>query len=258
MHLLLLRTPHLALRATARTMTTKRSRPAPVLRVKKMTPEAILPTRGSSLAAGLDLSAAYDAVIPAGGKGLVKTDLIIAVPDGCYARVAPRSGLAWKKFIDTGAGVVDADYRGNVGVILFNHSNEDFPVKRGDRVAQLILEKIEYPEVQEVEEIEETARGAGGFGSTGVDVPITKKQHLVSNGTAEDEEDGEFDSTFKAIEMLSEKKVVDDMARAELKKKLFTASERQFKLLSTALDNYIEDDNSAKVLEWINAFLESN
>ncbi|KAG2778362.1 hypothetical protein PC129_g9413 [Phytophthora cactorum] len=239
-------------------MTTKRSRPAPVLRVKKMTSEAILPTRGSILAAGLDLSAAYDAVIPAGGKGLVKTDLIIAVPDGCYARVAPRSGLAWKKFIDTGAGVIDADYRGNVGVILFNHSSDDFPVKRGDRVAQLILEKIEYPEVQEVDEIEETARGAGGFGSTGVDVPIAKKQHVASNGSAEDQEEDEFDATFKAIELLSEKKVIDDKTRTQLKKKLFTATERQFKLLNKALDNYIDDENSTNVLEWINAFLESN
>lgn len=82
---------------------------APVLlRVKKLTELAILPTRGSALAAGFDLSSAYDAIIPARGKGLVKTDLVVAVPDGCYARVAPRSGLALKKFIDTGAGVIGA------------------------------------------------------------------------------------------------------------------------------------------------------
>jgi deoxyuridine 5'-triphosphate nucleotidohydrolase len=64
-----------------------------------------------------------------------------------YARIAPRSGLAWKHFIDTGAGVVDYDYRGNVGVILFNHSDKDFEVKKGDRVAQMILERITTPEV---------------------------------------------------------------------------------------------------------------
>lgn len=79
---------------------------APILRVKKLTDLAIIPSRGSTLAAGFDLSSAYDAVIPARGKGLVKTDLVVAVPDGCYARVAPRSGLALKKFIDTGAGVI--------------------------------------------------------------------------------------------------------------------------------------------------------
>ncbi|KAG6610830.1 Deoxyuridine 5'-triphosphate nucleotidohydrolase [Phytophthora cinnamomi] len=237
-------------------MSTKRSRPAPVLRVKKLSPEAILPTRGSSLAAGLDLSAAYDAVIPAGGKGLVKTDLVVAVPAGCYARVAPRSGLALKKFIDTGAGVIDADYRGNVGVILFNHAAEDFPVQRGDRVAQLILEKIEYPEVQEVAEIEDTARGAGGFGSTGVDLPIAKKQHVASS--AGDESDDELDVAFRALELLAERKVVDDKTRAQLKKKLFSASERQFKLLNKALADYLDDEDSAKVLEWLNAFLDAN
>lgn len=111
---------------------------------------------------------AYDYVVPAGGKELVKTDLSIAIPKGTYARVAPRSGLAWKKFIDVGAGVVDYDYRGNVGVILFNHGKEDFEVKVGDRVAQLILEQIMTPEVVECEDLDETERGAGGFGSTGV------------------------------------------------------------------------------------------
>ena len=108
------------------------------LRVKKITPNAIMPKRGSPLSAGVDLSAAYDAVVPAGGKALIKTDLAVATPTNCYARIAPRSGLALKKFIDVGAGVVDADYRGNVGVILFNHGPEDFPVARGDRIAQLL------------------------------------------------------------------------------------------------------------------------
>jgi deoxyuridine 5'-triphosphate nucleotidohydrolase len=81
---------------------------------------------------------------------------------------APRSGLAVKNFIDVGAGVVDYDYRGNVGVVLFNHGEEDFAVARGDRVAQLVLERISMAGVTEVQELAETARGAGGFGSTGV------------------------------------------------------------------------------------------
>ena len=87
---------------------------------------------------------------------------------------APRSGLAVKKHIDVGAGVVDADYRGNVGVVLFNFSDEDFAVAPGDRIAQMILEKVDMAEVEEVEDLPDTARGAGGFGSTGVsaDVPI--------------------------------------------------------------------------------------
>lgn len=83
-------------------------------------------------------------------------------------RIAPRSGLAAKHFIDTGAGVIDADYRGQVKVLLFNHNDADFAVAEGDRVAQLIIERIYTPEVVEVAELEESVRGAGGFGSTGV------------------------------------------------------------------------------------------
>ena len=87
---------------------------------------------------------------------------------GCYGRIAPRSGLAHKNFIDVGAGVIDSDYRGNVGVILFNFGEQDFEVKKGDRIAQLICEKIEYPDLIEEEELAESERGDGGFGSTGV------------------------------------------------------------------------------------------
>jgi dUTP pyrophosphatase len=136
--------------------------------VKKLTELATLPIRGSEHAAGFDLASAYDVVIPAHGKGLVKTDLAIAIPEFTYARIAPRSGLAVKKFIDTGAGVVDYDYRGNVGVVLFNHGDEDFEVKKGDRVAQLILERISMAGCEEVDELSATERGIGGFGSTGV------------------------------------------------------------------------------------------
>lgn len=88
-------------------------------------------------------------------------------PHGTDGRVAPRSGLASKNFIDTGAGVIDADYRGPVKILLFNHSDVDFAVKEGDRVAQLVIERIYTPEVVEVEELEASVRGAGGFGSTG-------------------------------------------------------------------------------------------
>ncbi|KAI7887637.1 dUTPase-like protein [Mucor mucedo] len=110
---------------------------------------------------------AHDIVIPAQGKTIVATDIAIAVPEGHYGRVAPRSGLAAKHHLDTGAGVIDADYRGPVGVVMFNFSKVDYEVKRGDRIAQLIIEKISTPDVLEVESLEESARGAGGFGSTG-------------------------------------------------------------------------------------------
>ena len=89
------------------------------------------------------------------------------MPHGTYGRVAPRSGLAWKNHIDIGAGVVDEDYRGNVGVVMFNHADVQFEVKRGDRVAQLVCEKIAYPEIEELPSLDDTERGVGGFGSTG-------------------------------------------------------------------------------------------
>ncbi|RCV41550.1 hypothetical protein SETIT_9G145300v2 [Setaria italica] len=146
----------------------KISKIAPLLKVKKLSDKAVLPSRGSALAAGYDLSSAAEMVVPARGKALVPTDLSIAIPEGTYARVAPRSGLALKHSIDVGAGVIDADYRGPVGVILFNHSDVDFAVKPGDRIAQMIIEVIATPEVAEVEDLDATVRGEGGFGSTGV------------------------------------------------------------------------------------------
>ncbi|KAK1389343.1 Deoxyuridine 5'-triphosphate nucleotidohydrolase [Heracleum sosnowskyi] len=144
------------------------TRPAHYFRVKKLSEKAILPSRGSPLSAGYDLSSALEIKVPARGKALVPTDLSIAVPEGTYARIAPRSGLAWKHSIDVGAGVIDADYRGPVGVILFNYSDVNFEVKAGDRIAQLIIEQIVTPEVTEVDDLDLTVRGAGGFGSTGV------------------------------------------------------------------------------------------
>ncbi|KAL4967940.1 dUTPase-like protein [Aspergillus stella-maris] len=139
----------------------------PALQVKKLTPTARAPTRGSAFAAGYDIYASKEIIIPSKGKALVDTGLAIAVPEGTYGRVAPRSGLASKNFIDVGAGVIDADYRGEVKVLLFNFSETDFTVKEGDRVAQLVLERIFTPEVVVVEELAESVRGAGGFGSTG-------------------------------------------------------------------------------------------
>ncbi|KAM4829291.1 deoxyuridine 5'-triphosphate nucleotidohydrolase, mitochondrial [Thomomys bottae] len=149
----------------------KRSRPAKEddmrLRFVRLSDHATAPTRGSARAAGYDLYSAYDYTIPPMEKALVKTDIQIALPSGCYGRVAPRSGLAAKHFIDVGAGVIDEDYRGNVGVVLFNFGKEKFEVKKGDRIAQLICERIFYPEIEEVQVLDDTERGSGGFGSTG-------------------------------------------------------------------------------------------
>ncbi|XP_039073979.1 deoxyuridine 5'-triphosphate nucleotidohydrolase, mitochondrial isoform X1 [Hyaena hyaena] len=148
----------------------KRARPAEDamrLRFVRLSEHATAPTKGSARAAGYDLYSAYDYTVPPMEKALVKTDIQIALPSGCYGRIAPRSGLAAKHFIDVGAGVIDEDYRGNVGVVLFNFGKEKFEVKKGDRIAQLICERIFYPEIEEVQVLDDTERGSGGFGSTG-------------------------------------------------------------------------------------------
>ena len=136
--------------------------------MKKLRNNATVPCRGTDGAAGYDLSSAEDLIISGKGKGVVKTGLAIAIPEGTYARIAPRSGLSVKQFIDVGAGVVDADYRGEVGVVLFNHADDGFRVRQGDRIAQLILERIKTPAVEVVDELDDTSRGAAGFGSTGI------------------------------------------------------------------------------------------
>ncbi|VDL39447.1 unnamed protein product [Hymenolepis diminuta] len=140
----------------------------PVLRFRKVSDHAHTPTRGSEMAAGYDLYSAVDCVVKTGGRSLINTDIQISLPPGCYGRIAPRSGLCLKHGIDVGAGVVDQDYRGNIMVVLFNFGDEDFTVKRGDRIAQLICEKIYLPTLEECSNLGETKRGANGYGSTGV------------------------------------------------------------------------------------------
>lgn len=139
-----------------------------VLYFKKISENAFKPVRGSANAAGLDLKSAYDCTVPSRGRALVKTDLQIQLPANTYGRIAPRSGLALNYFIDVGAGVIDEDYRGEVGVLLFNHSSDKFKIKRGDRIAQLICEKIVKPIAIEKVVLDDTERGENGFGSTDV------------------------------------------------------------------------------------------
>lgn len=137
------------------------------LRFRKLHPQAKLPTRGSPLAAGLDLYSVEPLTILAGQRAAVRTGLSVAIPEGFYGRVAPRSGLAIEHGLDVLAGVIDSDYRGEIRCALINHGGEPVLIKTGQRVAQLVIEAIATPEAVWTEELEETARGAGGFGSTG-------------------------------------------------------------------------------------------
>jgi len=131
-----------------------------------------LPKYETSLSAGVDLRANLDApiVLKPLERTLIKTGLFIALPEGFEAQVRPRSGLAFKNGITVlnSPGTIDADYRGEVGVILVNLSNIDFTVNDGERIAQLVVAKHEQADFFEVKELNETSRGAGGFGSTGV------------------------------------------------------------------------------------------
>jgi dUTP pyrophosphatase len=131
-----------------------------------------LPKYESEGAAGMDLLAAIDVpiILKSGEVSLVKTGIAIALEKGFEAQVRPRSGLALKNGITVlnSPGTIDSDYRGEVCVILINHSKQDFTITRGMRIAQMVIAKYEQAKIIEVKDLDETARGAGGFGSTGV------------------------------------------------------------------------------------------
>ena len=131
-----------------------------------------IPAYETPLSAGMDLRANIEQTITLKPleRVVVKTGLMIALPSGYEAQIRPRSGLAAKKGITVlnSPGTIDADYRGEIGVILINLSTEDFLINDGDRIAQMVVAKYERVDFEHVEELNETTRGIGGFGSTGV------------------------------------------------------------------------------------------
>jgi dUTP pyrophosphatase len=130
-----------------------------------------LPAYETELSAGMDMRANLEEPVVLGSleRALIPTGLFMALPPGTEAQVRPRSGLAWKQGLSVlnSPGTIDADYRGEVKVILVNLSAESVTIEDGERVAQLVIAKHEQPELVEVVELSETTRGAGGFGSTG-------------------------------------------------------------------------------------------
>jgi dUTP pyrophosphatase len=137
------------------------------IKVKLLLPEAILPTRATPGAAGLDLYAAESLLIKPHAHATVETGVAIALPADHVGLVWPRSGWAAKYAIDTLAGVVDCDYRGGIGVVLVNHGGDDVDINIGDRIAQLVVQRYEHATLVAVDELEETHRDVRGFGSTG-------------------------------------------------------------------------------------------
>jgi dUTP pyrophosphatase len=137
------------------------------LKFKQLDSRATLPSRGSVNAAGLDLFSIEDLTIGPKQRVTARTGLAVAIPVGYYGRVAPRSGLAAKNGLDVLAGVIDSDYRGEIGCLLYNTGEETINLSTGSKICQLIVEQIITPTAIWSEELDDTARGAGGFGSTG-------------------------------------------------------------------------------------------
>jgi dUTP pyrophosphatase len=148
---------------------------------RKLNEDAKIPTYGTNQAIGMDLSSCEDTIIEPHCWKVVKTGLAVSWcgnslnfddPSNYYLRIAPRSGLAVKHGIFINAGVIDFDYRGEIGVVVHNSNKETFVVSKGDRIAQCILERATRPKIREVNELTETERGGRGFGSTGVHITL--------------------------------------------------------------------------------------
>ena len=139
------------------------------LRFKRVHPDAVLPSYAHPSDAGMDVRSVEDLTLAPGKRALVHTGLVMLLPPSYEAQVRPRSGLALKNGVTVlnSPGTIDSGYRGEVGVILINLGDVDFTVRKGDKVAQLVIAPVTQPDVVEVSEVDETDRGAGGFGSTG-------------------------------------------------------------------------------------------
>lgn len=138
------------------------------LQVKKLVPEAKLPIRAHSDDAGLDLYSVEEYVLAPSERCAVKTGIAVAIPSGYVGLVWDKSGLAAKAGLKTMGGVIDAAYRGEIMVIVVNLSDVPYEIEKGSKIAQLIIQKVELPEVCEVSELDDTIRGESGFGSTGL------------------------------------------------------------------------------------------
>ena len=139
-----------------------------MLKVKLLHPDAKVPTRANATDAGLDLYALNGGIAVPGDRLRINTGIAMSIPTGYYGRISPRSGLAWKDGIDVMAGTVDSSYRGEIRVILINLETTDpFQVRPGDRIAQIIIQKMELWPLMVVDELDDTERGENGFGSSG-------------------------------------------------------------------------------------------
>lgn len=141
------------------------------INISLVKPNAIVPTKGSLHSAGYDLYSTDAMIVSPHGRACIGIGIVVEIPEGYYGQIMPRSGLAVKYGIDTGAGVIDSDYRGEIRVIMFNNGDHPFEVSVGARIAQLIIIKIHESSnmvVNHVATLTKTARSDSGFGSTGI------------------------------------------------------------------------------------------
>ena len=139
----------------------------PVLNIKKLDEDAIVPTKANRSDAGYDLYAFHGTILQKHAHKLIKTGISMAIPEGYVGLIWPRSGMAYKHGIDVFAGVIDSSYRGEIGVVLYNSQYSNYSIEKGDRIAQILFQKIEDFDLHVVENLDDTNRGTGGFGSSG-------------------------------------------------------------------------------------------
>ena len=139
----------------------------PVLNIKKLDEDAIIPTKANRSDAGYDLYAFHGTILQKHAHKLIKTGISMAIPEGYVGLIWPRSGMAYKHGIDVFAGVIDSSYRGEIGVVLYNSQYSNYSIEKGDRIAQILFQKVEDFDLHVVENLDDTSRGVGGFGSSG-------------------------------------------------------------------------------------------
>ncbi|MEA4892681.1 MAG: dUTP diphosphatase [Peptococcaceae bacterium] len=141
-----------------------------IIKIKRLNPDGRLPEKAHPTDAGYDLFAAEEALIGPGESRMIKTGIAMALPPMTEAQIRPRSGLALKHQITllNSPGTIDADYRGELGIIVINHGKDPFQVTKGMKIAQMVIARVLPTQICQAESLEDTPRGAGGFGSTGI------------------------------------------------------------------------------------------
>ena len=138
------------------------------LKIQKISKDAVIPSRAKQGDAGMDIYSSVDEIVSLGDIKRISTGIKMEIPEGFVGLVWDKSGVAFNNGIKTMGGVIDSGYRGEIMIVMTNHSDKDFEIKKGQKIAQMLIQKIESPEIETVDSLNDTERGEGGFGHTGV------------------------------------------------------------------------------------------